>query len=223
MDNLTATGPTVHNWFAEETSKFLQRISSMFETSTHQFSGTEQRPISTDYVLLGGLILAAFELLNFLVKFFGHRGWYGKKKTIPVRGMHLDDLSEKDYLFIGFNKAATPLFVYFFVRYMYHEKNIIWDMNEVNSVSFLDNRLPHVYVRLITSMICYRSTLCYRFQCCFLCLTSSTPYSIGHYTFKKSTATYTSIITSKKLPAEQTWTLSMFIRSNFFWVNTIIF
>mmetsp|Transcript_1570 Transcript_1570/g.3311 ORF Transcript_1570/g.3311 Transcript_1570/m.3311 type:complete len:111 (-) Transcript_1570:822-1154(-) len=94
MDNLTATGPTVHNWFAEETSKFLQRISSMFETSTHQFSGTEQRPISTDYVLLGGLILAAFELLNFLVKFFGHRGWYGKKKTIPVRGMHLDDLSE---------------------------------------------------------------------------------------------------------------------------------
>jgi hypothetical protein len=79
---------------------------------------------------------------------------------IPVRGKHLDELdkvsgismpkaalclevpeqfswflvTQKDYMFIGFNKLATAPFVYFFLRYSYFEPNVVWDLDHITLV-----------------------------------------------------------------------------------------
>jgi len=88
-------------------------------------------PVLMDYVLLGAAVLAAFELLNFLIKWCGRRGWLGSR-LIPVRARHLDDLDERDHLFIGLNKAATPPFVYFLVRYLHDEPNVVWELRRAS-------------------------------------------------------------------------------------------
>lgn len=87
-----------------------------------------------DLILFGAFILLAFELLQFLVH--GSGNWLGTK-LIPVRGKHLDELSNKDLLFIGFNKLATAPFVYFFLRYAYFERNVIWDLSSITLTNTL--------------------------------------------------------------------------------------
>lgn len=94
------------------------------------------RPL--DLVFFGVLILAALELLNFLVKILGKLG-YLSSGIIPVRGKHLDELSIKDYTFISANKIATPIYVYFLLSYMYHEPNMKWDLK---LTSFANVLLP---------------------------------------------------------------------------------
>lgn len=79
-----------------------------------------------DLLLFGCFLLLAFEVLQLFVS--GSGKWFGAK-LIPVRGKHLDELSTKDQLFIGFNKVATPPFIYFFFRYSFFERNIIWDID----------------------------------------------------------------------------------------------
>jgi sterol desaturase/sphingolipid hydroxylase (fatty acid hydroxylase superfamily) len=51
--------------------------------------------------------------------------WFGAR-YIPVRGKHLDELSPKHILFIGFSKANTAPFTYFYFRYAFHAPNVIW-------------------------------------------------------------------------------------------------
>jgi len=95
-----------------------------------------------DLVFFGTLIVLALELLNFLVK---RSRYCFKWKVIPVRGKHLDDLSQKDLLYIGMNKAATAPFVYFLIRYMYHEKNGIWAIGNMTMTNVLVP-LPVIFV-----------------------------------------------------------------------------
>lgn len=85
-----------------------------------------------DKILFGALILLAFELLDYIS---GHLGKWINAKLIPVRGKHLDELSGKDILFVGLNKAATAPFVYLVLRYAYFEPNIVWSLGQVSLVS----------------------------------------------------------------------------------------
>ena len=62
--------------------------------------------------------------------------WF-HSKLIPVRGKHLDELSMKDQLFIGMNRIATAPFVYFLLRYLYHEPNAVWDPRKMNATNVL--------------------------------------------------------------------------------------
>mmetsp|Transcript_23079 Transcript_23079/g.63986 ORF Transcript_23079/g.63986 Transcript_23079/m.63986 type:complete len:336 (+) Transcript_23079:242-1249(+) len=80
-----------------------------------------------DKVLFVALVMAALELLNFICNNFGD--WVNAK-TIPVRGKHLDDLSPRDRLFIGISKAQTGPFLYLFLRYCFHESNVIWTFED---------------------------------------------------------------------------------------------
>ena len=73
----------------------------------------------------------AFELLDYIS---GHVGKWINAKLIPVRGKHLDELSGKDILFVGLNKAATAPFVYIVLRYAYFEPNVVWDVKEMSLV-----------------------------------------------------------------------------------------
>lgn len=84
-----------------------------------------------DKILFGALILLAFELLDYIS---GHVGKWINAKLIPVRGKHLDELSGKDILFVGLNKAATAPFVYLVLRYAYFEPNIVWDLGSMSLV-----------------------------------------------------------------------------------------
>jgi len=81
-----------------------------------------------DFLLFGCLILVGLEFLNFLVM---QTGMWAKLSLIPVRGKHLDDLSQKDHLYISINKAATPPFVYFLFSYLYYEPNSVWDLSHI--------------------------------------------------------------------------------------------
>jgi len=84
-----------------------------------------------DKILFGALILLAFELLDYIS---GHLGYWIHAKLIPVRGKHLDELSGKDVLFVGLNKAATAPFVYIVLRYAYYEPNIVWSIHDITLV-----------------------------------------------------------------------------------------
>mmetsp|Transcript_47142 Transcript_47142/g.57052 ORF Transcript_47142/g.57052 Transcript_47142/m.57052 type:complete len:367 (-) Transcript_47142:796-1896(-) len=97
-----------------------------------------------DLTLFGVIILLGLELLNFLVKFAGYSGLTGPKR-IPVRGKHLDELSNTDLLFIGLNKVATPPFVYFLFRYMYFEPNSVWDIKKASVMNVIVP-LPVIFV-----------------------------------------------------------------------------
>ena len=85
-----------------------------------------------DKILFGALILMAFELLDYISS---HLGKWIHAKLIPVRGKHLDELSGKDILFVGLNKAATAPFVYIVLRYAYFEPNIVWNVKDISLVS----------------------------------------------------------------------------------------
>lgn len=50
---------------------------------------------------------------------------------IPVRGKHLDDLRPIDIFCIGFSKANTAPFTYFFFRYCWHSMEVSWDWKEI--------------------------------------------------------------------------------------------
>lgn len=86
-----------------------------------------------DAILFVVLMLMSFELLDFLVK---NSGKWMQSKMIPVRGKHLDDLTPKDLFFIGLSKAGTAPFVYVYLRYAFHEPNIVWDAKEVTFLNF---------------------------------------------------------------------------------------
>ena len=81
-----------------------------------------------DKVLFVIVILLAMELLNFLVK---NSGLWMDSKRIPVRGKHLDELSQRDRLFIAISKAQTGPFVYFFLRYCFSGPNILWSLQDM--------------------------------------------------------------------------------------------
>ena len=101
-----------------------------------------------DYTFFGVTILLALELLNIVVKYGSRNGLFtgnSNKKQIPVRGKHLDDLRPIDYLFISMNKAATPPFVYFLMRYLYFEENSVWSINSLSLRNTLVP-LPFLYV-----------------------------------------------------------------------------
>lgn len=82
-----------------------------------------------DKVFFVILIILAMELLNFLVK---NSGLWMDSKQIPVRGKHLDDLSQRDKLFISISKAQTGPFVYFFLRYCFSEPNVLWSLKDIS-------------------------------------------------------------------------------------------
>merc|ERR1712232_5407 len=104
-----------------------------------------------DHIFFGVIILMALEFLNVLVKYSGRKGLFignaSDKKQIPVRGKHLDDLRPIDYLFISMNKAATPPFVYFLMRYLYFEDgNVVsWSPNSLSLMNTIAP-LPFLYV-----------------------------------------------------------------------------
>ena len=83
-----------------------------------------------DKVLMAALVTAGFELLDFVAKHWGPL-WHAK--PIPVRGKHLDVLSAKDLLFIGFSKANTAPFTYFYFRYVFEatDDKIVWKLSDV--------------------------------------------------------------------------------------------
>jgi len=89
-----------------------------------------------DCILLGAVVIAGMELINYLVKTIGS---IGRKPSqyVPVRGKHLDVLSMKDKLFIGLSKFQTPPFTYFLFKYMWNEPNAVWQMNQVNLMNTL--------------------------------------------------------------------------------------
>ena len=103
-----------------------------------------------DYAYFTAFILTGLELLNFIIKFSGSwgliLGMRNYPKGIPVRGKHLDELSIKDYVFISLNKAATPPFVYFLLKYMYFESNAVWALD---SLSFKNCILPLPFLFII--------------------------------------------------------------------------
>ena len=131
VSSLSSTEKPILNRNHDESPFSLQRIKTSL---VGQYPQDKDNIHILDLVLFGTLILLALELLNTLVKYFGKPGWLGKTQFIPVRGKHLDDLSKKDILFIGLNKAATPPFVYFFIRYMYYEPNMMWDLSKATLV-----------------------------------------------------------------------------------------
>ena len=67
-------------------------------------------------------------------------------KNIPVRGKHLDDLEAIDLLYITLNKIATVPFVYLLAKYMYHEPNAIFALDNISLGNLL---LPIVPVFII--------------------------------------------------------------------------
>jgi sterol desaturase/sphingolipid hydroxylase (fatty acid hydroxylase superfamily) len=95
-----------------------------------------------DKILFGALILMAFELLDYIS---GHVGKWINAKLIPVRGKHLDELSGKDILFVGLNKAATAPFVYIVLRYAYFEPNVVWSVKEMSLMNTV-LPLPVLYI-----------------------------------------------------------------------------
>jgi len=52
-------------------------------------------------------------------------------KQIPVRGKHLDHFSTKDLIFIGFSKANTAPFTYFYFNYAWKAHNVPMALGEV--------------------------------------------------------------------------------------------
>lgn len=94
-----------------------------------------------DKILFGALILMAFELLDYIS---GHVGKWIHAKLIPVRGKHLDELSGKDILFVGLNKAATAPFVYFVLRYAYFEPNVVWYLRDMSLVREMRAVVAHL-------------------------------------------------------------------------------
>mmetsp|Transcript_15495 Transcript_15495/g.35893 ORF Transcript_15495/g.35893 Transcript_15495/m.35893 type:complete len:367 (-) Transcript_15495:262-1362(-) len=82
---------------------------------------------TTDKILFFALILLALEILNFLCN---HSGDWMNVRRIPVRGKHLDEFTPKDHLFIGISKAQTGPFLYFMLRYCFHEPNMIWTFGD---------------------------------------------------------------------------------------------
>lgn len=82
-----------------------------------------------DFIFFGCVILLGLEIVNCTVKFSGRAF---NLKRIPVRGKHLDDFETIDILFITLNKIATVPFIYFLVRYMYHEPNALWSHKSVS-------------------------------------------------------------------------------------------
>lgn len=80
------------------------------------------------------LLLSIHVCISSLKRFF--TDWF-HSKLIPVRGKHLDELSVKDHLFIGMNRIATAPFVYFLLRYLYHEPNAVWDPRKMTATNVL--------------------------------------------------------------------------------------
>lgn len=129
----------------------LDSEQSSFEGMLHQQGLIQRFPLefnTLDYIFFGVTILLALELLNVLVKYGGKRGSFvgdSKKKLIPVRGKHLDELRPVDYLFISMNKAATPPFVYFLMRYLYYEDNSVWSVRSATLLNTIAP-LPCLYI-----------------------------------------------------------------------------
>merc|ERR1712085_104283 len=104
-----------------------------------------------DHIFFGVVVLMALELLNVLVKYGGRKNLFfgnaSNTKQIPVRGKHLDNLRPIDYLFISMNKAATPPFVYFLMRYLYFEDNnvVSWSLHSLTLMNTIVP-LPFIYV-----------------------------------------------------------------------------
>lgn len=87
-----------------------------------------------DFVFLGCLLMLGLELNSLIIKV---AGGLIQRSTIPVRGCHLDDFSPTDILYIRINKAATPPFVYFLVRYMFYAQNTEWDFSKISIMNTL--------------------------------------------------------------------------------------
>ena len=79
-------------------------------------------------LLFGCFILFAFECLNLITL---HTQRWIKTSLIPVRGKHLDELSDTDKLFIGLNKLATPPFAYLYLRYALQNSSIPLSTSEM--------------------------------------------------------------------------------------------
>lgn len=87
-----------------------------------------------DFVFLGCLLMLGLELNCFIIQLVGD---VIKRSAIPVRGQHLDYFNPTDRLYIGINKAATPPFVYFLVRYMFYAPNAVWSFSEISIINTL--------------------------------------------------------------------------------------
>lgn len=97
------------------------------EGKTHNVNDDATALFSKPQLLLFGcLVIMAFELLDFISK---NSGKWMHAKTIPVRGKHLDDFRTVDYMCVGFAKANTAPFAYFYLQYCWNYA--IWDLSRL--------------------------------------------------------------------------------------------
>ena len=54
-------------------------------------------------------------------------------------------ISQKDLIFITFNKIATVPFVYFLTKFMFHEPNAIWSISKLSSKNTI-MPLPAIFI-----------------------------------------------------------------------------
>lgn len=88
-DLICGSKPFTHSFL----SSLIGSLNYFVPNSTTHTMGDNDCPVRPlDLVFFGVLILAALELLNFLVKILGKLG-YLSSGIIPVRGKHLDELS----------------------------------------------------------------------------------------------------------------------------------
>uniref|UniRef100_A0A7S3VAD9 Fatty acid hydroxylase domain-containing protein n=1 Tax=Chaetoceros debilis TaxID=122233 RepID=A0A7S3VAD9_9STRA len=110
----------------------LERMISGF-VRRMQDNGVENMDLM-DYVVCSCIIMFGFEFISFAV----HKsGYVFQQKLIPVRGKHLDEFSKTDRLYITLNKLATIPFIYIFVKFLYHEPNAKWSLQEISFTNLL--------------------------------------------------------------------------------------
>ena len=98
-----------------------------------------------DKIVFGVLIMMGMELLGWIVR---NTGSWVNAKQIPVRGKHLDTLTNKDLLFIGISKAQTGPFVYFFLRFICSPTNndvVLWSLDDLSFKTVL-LPLPIIFI-----------------------------------------------------------------------------
>lgn len=72
-----------------------------------------------------GVVFAGLEILAALVNLMHMT----TSKRIPKRGHHLDNLGQKDYLFITISKFSTVMFTYHLLQYAGNSEHIVWSLD----------------------------------------------------------------------------------------------
>lgn len=76
-------------------------------------------------ILFSCVIFLGLEILSIIVPLL-----FGHSEKIPVKGKHLDELSQLDNIFVGINKVLTVIFVYHVIYVVNHTDSIVWELSE---------------------------------------------------------------------------------------------